>query len=157
MSRVNESEHRDEPMASVAIPIQEPSSIDQACAIPFRSVADQIEFCLITASSGRWLFPKGFVDPGETFAEAALKEAIEEAGLHGRVIGEPIGCYELQKRRCEYTVIALLMEVSHCDDVWKESGVRQRRWAKPKEAHGLICRPNLRQLLDVADTRLRAA
>ncbi len=144
-------------MASNAIPFQEPASIDQACAIPFRSVADQIEFCLITASSGRWLFPKGFIAPGETFAEAALKEAVEEAGLHGRVIGEPVGCYKFKKRRCPYTVIAYLMEVLHCDDVWKESDVRKRRWVKPKEAHGLICRPNLRELFEAAEMRLRAA
>ena len=144
-------------MASNGFPIQEPASIDQVCAIPFRSVADQVEFCLITASSGRWLFPKGFVEPGETCAEAALKEAIEEAGLHGRVIGEPIGCYEFQKQRSPYTVIAMLMEVLHCDEVWKESDVRKRRWAKAKEARGLITQPDLRQMLDAANARLRAA
>lgn len=154
---MNVPKHKTEPMASNAIPFQESASIDQACAIPFRSVADQIEFCLITASSGRWLFPKGFVEPGESLAEAALKEAIEEAGLHGRVIGEPVGCYEFKKRRGPFTVVAMLMEVLHCDDVWKESGVRERRWVKPTEARGLICRPSLRELLDAAHERLRAA
>ena len=30
---------------------------------------------------GKWLFPKGHVDPGETTAQAALRETEEETGL----------------------------------------------------------------------------
>lgn len=144
-------------MALPAIPFQQPPAIDQACAIPFRCVSRQIEYCLITASSGRWLFPKGFVEPGETFAEAALKEAAEEAGLHGRVIGDPVGWYEIKKKRSRRTVITLLMEVSHCDDTWKEAATRQRRWAKLREARTLVADPGLRQLLSAASALLRAA
>ncbi|MBI2479985.1 MAG: NUDIX domain-containing protein [Planctomycetia bacterium] len=144
-------------MALDAIPFPAPSSIDQVCAIPFRTAAEQIEFCLITASSGRWLFPKGFVEPGDTFVEAALKEALEEAGLHGRVVGEPIGCYEIEKKGRPRTVIAMLMEVSHCDEVWKEVDVRKRRWATATEAFRLVSEPQLLELLCAADTRLRAA
>jgi 8-oxo-dGTP pyrophosphatase MutT (NUDIX family) len=144
-------------MAIDAIPFPAPSSIEQACAIPFRTSAQQIEFCLITASSGRWLFPKGFVEPGDTFAEAALKEALEEAGLHGRVVGEPIGCYEIAKKGQSRTVIALLMEVSKWDKVWKEVEVRQRRWVTANEAFRLLSEPQLLNLLCAADMRLRAA
>lgn len=144
-------------MASNAIPFREPSTIDQACAIPFRVISGRTEFCLITATSGRWLFPKGFIEPGETFIEAALKEAAEEAGLYGRVVGDPIGSYQIKKNGALRTVITLLMQVSHCDEIWKESDVRQRRWAQPKEAQRLIAKPDLRQLLDAAHHRLRAA
>jgi 8-oxo-dGTP pyrophosphatase MutT (NUDIX family) len=144
-------------MAIDAIPFPAPLSIEQACAIPFRTSAQRIEFCLITASSGRWLFPKGFVEPGDTFAEAALKEAFEEAGLHGRVVGEPIGCYEIAKKGQSRIVIALLMEVSKWDKVWKEVNVRQRRWVTAKEAFRLLSEPRLLELLCAADSRLRAA
>ncbi|MEO8498312.1 MAG: NUDIX hydrolase [Planctomycetota bacterium] len=133
------------------------SLIDQACAIPFRTAGAQIEFCLITASSGRWLFPKGFVEPGETFAEAALKEALEEAGVHGRVIGDPVGRFEIKKNGQPRTVIALLMEVLHCDAVWEEAAVRQRRWVSRKEARRLITAPELLELLDTAHAQLRVA
>lgn len=132
-------------------------SIDQACAVPFRAKAAGVEFCLITSSAGRWKFPKGFVEPGETFAQAALKEAFEEAGLHGRVIGDPIGCYEIEKKGRPRTVIALLMEVFQSDAVWEEADVRQRRWVKPEEAERLVSEPEVFQLLEAAYLRVRAA
>ena len=72
--------------------------IAQACVVPYRRRDERIEFCLITSlKKKRWIFPKGIVDPGETVEEAALKEAFEEAGLHGRILGDPIGKYEDSK------------------------------------------------------------
>ena len=144
-------------MALNLVSLQREPSIDQACAVPFRTHAKQIEFCLITASSGRWMFPKGFVEPGESFVEAALKEAFEEAGLHGRVIGDPIGCYEIEKKGHPRTVIAFLMEVFQSDADWAEVDVRQRQWVTPEEAHRLISEPGLAALLAAAAARLRAA
>lgn len=144
-------------MALNAVPHQGVPSIDQACAVPFRLNGAAIEFCLITSSAGRWMFPKGVVEPGETFVEAALKEALEEAGLHGRVIGDPMGCYNIEKKGRPRTVIALLMEVFQSDAVWEEADVRQRRWVTSEEAHRLVSEPELFELLDEAYVRLRAA
>ena len=48
--------------------------------------------CLITTSSGkRWLVPKGNRQAGCDLRETAVREAWEEAGLVGRVKGEPVG------------------------------------------------------------------
>jgi 8-oxo-dGTP pyrophosphatase MutT (NUDIX family) len=34
----------------------------------------------------RWRLPKGMVDPGETVAEAALREVLEETGVSARIV-----------------------------------------------------------------------
>ena len=57
-------------------------SYDQASAVPFRRRGDELELCLITSSAGRWIFPKGVIDPGQSPAEAALAERqLEELGV----------------------------------------------------------------------------
>lgn len=35
-----------------------------------------------------WLFPKGHINPGETAAEAAVREVKEESGLTAKIIGK---------------------------------------------------------------------
>ena len=132
------------------------AAVDQACAVPYRQSKTQIEFCLITSSEGRWIFPKGVVDPGETFDETALKEALEEAGLHGRIQGEPLGCYPIAKNGGSQTVIALLMEVLRSDKTWKEADMRSRRWVTPSAAETMICEPALLTLLEAATQRIDA-
>ena len=83
---------------------------EQAGVIPFRRKKDGIQVCLIR-NKGRkkWKIPKGFVDPGETVEQAALKEAWEEAGLSGRLVGSAIGSYDYDKWGFDLRV-CLLME-----------------------------------------------
>ncbi len=127
----------------------------QAAAIPYRQRPDQPEFCLITATgSGNWIFPKGIVDPGETVEQAALKEAFEEAGLHGHIVGQPLGSYELAKFGKKFQVTALLMEVTQCDQQWSEQHLRQRRWVSEEEAQRMLKQTHLHELLKSAAKRL---
>jgi 8-oxo-dGTP pyrophosphatase MutT (NUDIX family) len=52
------------------------------------------EFLLVRTRSGEsWTFPKGHVEPGESAAAAAAREAHEEAGVSGRLDPEPLGVY----------------------------------------------------------------
>jgi 8-oxo-dGTP pyrophosphatase MutT (NUDIX family) len=37
---------------------------------------------------GTWVLPKGNIDPGETPAETAVREVLEETGVHGRLDGK---------------------------------------------------------------------
>lgn len=132
-----------------------PNPIEQAGAIPYRRCGDRLEFCLITSSSGkRWGFPKGIIDPDETFVETALKEAEEEAGLLGHVVGEPLGSYQYHKWDTSLTVIVVLMEVAHSRDDWPEAYVRRRRWVTAEQARELLSQPALQELLDAAVERL---
>src|SRR5688500_5750748 len=95
---------------------------EQAGVIPFRRKKGTIEVCLIrNKRRKKWKIPKGFVDPGETSQQAALKEAWEEAGLRGRIIGDTIGSYEYDKWGLDLTVAVYLMEVNDVEDEWEES------------------------------------
>ena len=133
-----------------------PEPIDQASAIPYRRHDGKLEFCLITSiKRGRWMFPKGIIDPGETYVETALKEAEEEAGLHGSIVGEPLGTYEYHKWGTTLYVKVTLMSVSHADEQWPEADVRQRRWVDAEQARKLLDQAELRELLDKALRRLQ--
>ena len=131
--------------------------IPQASVVPYRKREGHVEFCLITSSSKkRWGFPKGIIDPGETAVETALKEAEEEAGLHGRLEGEPLGQYEYRKWGTVLPVTCYLMRVTAADDTWPESAWRERTWHSAREARAAMDRPELLDLLDSAMRRLEA-
>ena len=135
---------------------KKPEPIDQASAIPYRIRKGNLEFCLITSvKRGRWVFPKGIIDPGETYKETALKEAEEEAGLHGAIEGEPLGTYTYAKWGTTLNVTAALMNVSRADEQWDESDVRKRRWETAEDARELLDQTALKELLDEAVRRLR--
>ena len=42
--------------------------------------------CIYRESRGDWTFPKGKLDPGETFEQAAIREVLEETGMKCEVI-----------------------------------------------------------------------
>ncbi|MFP6610903.1 MAG: NUDIX hydrolase [Pirellulales bacterium] len=131
--------------------------IAQAGVVPYRRENGHYEFCLITsAKKGRWIFPKGIIDPGETYVETALKEAYEEAGIRGEIVGEPIGSYEYAKWDTTLTVTMTMMQVEQSDDNWPEADVRQRHWATVAEARELLSEDRLRDYLDIAVQKLDA-
>lgn len=131
------------------------SARDQAGVIPFRQKQAGIEICLIrTKGRKKWKIPKGFVDDGETARQAALKEALEEAGLRGRLVGGPIGSYEYEKWNLQLTVAVFLMEVTAVEDQWDESRFRERIWAPLEEAIARLKKHPVQPLLMEASATL---
>lgn len=131
--------------------------ISQACAVPFRAHHGALEFCLITSlNKGRWVFPKGTIDPGETYLETALKEAYEEAGLRGEVVDEPLGQYDYAKWGASLRVTVVLMRVTEIHDRWLEAGLRQRAWCSAEEAQRRVAKADQRRFLEIAIERLAA-
>jgi 8-oxo-dGTP pyrophosphatase MutT (NUDIX family) len=131
------------------------SGRDQAGVIPFRRKKSAIEICLIRNKGGKkWKIPKGFVDAGETPEEAALKEAWEEAGLTGKLVGSTIGAYQYKKWGLALTVSMYLMEVDGQEDKWEESRFRERAWSPVVDAFELLDDHPVQPLLKAAASRL---
>jgi len=65
----------------------------QVAAVCYRVAKRGIEFLLVQTRGGRWIFPKGGVESGLTQAQSAALEAIEEAGVHGRMEEIPFARY----------------------------------------------------------------
>lgn len=140
-------------MASSPTPSAAP--LPQAATIPYRRQPNGLEFCLITsAQKSHWAFPKGMIDPGESWDETALKEAHEEAGLHGTIEGPPLGSYLYVKWDRQFEVTVCVMRVTGVLETWPESAARGRRWASGEEALALIDRPELRHFLSLAVERI---
>lgn len=108
---------------------------------------------LITSrDTGRWVIPKGWTMPGKTLAQAALREAWEEAGVEGRIGTVPIGQYRYDKvlrsgRLRPLVVQVFLAAVDRLAEDWPEAGQRTRRWLAPGEAATMVAEPELRHLL----------
>ena len=124
--------------------------IPQAAAIPLRAdgATGRVRVLLIRRyDRGDWGIPKGHIDPGQTPAEAAAMEALEEAGVEGSLSPEPVGgfTYEKKSRRFRVQVFTMAVTVEHPQ--WKEQAVRQRRWFDADEAARAVGRDSLARLI----------
>lgn len=127
----------------------------QYAALPY-CVDEQgcLSMLLITSrGTGRWVLPKGWPDGAETGAEAAKREAMEEAGVLGRIAPpHPLGGYDYLKRLkdgrlvpCRVTVFALNVESFKTD--FRDKGQRVLRWCSPTYGASLVHEPELADLL----------
>lgn len=132
--------------------------VHQASAVPLRRGTDGLEVCLITSMGRRrWIFPKGVVDPGETHAITALKEAREEAGIEGYLLEPALGEYGDFKWNVRLSVTVFAMSVERESETWLEAGLRRRTWVGIDEAHELLTDQTLRDMLARAIKRFEQA
>jgi 8-oxo-dGTP pyrophosphatase MutT (NUDIX family) len=66
---------------------------EQVAAVCYRVRGRDIEFLLVQSRGGRWIFPKGSIEPGLTRSQSAALEAFEEAGVRGRIENSPFSRY----------------------------------------------------------------
>jgi 8-oxo-dGTP pyrophosphatase MutT (NUDIX family) len=130
--------------------------IQESGAIVVRPDADAPRVLLVTAkrNPAHWIFPKGHIEPGESAAAAALREAREEAGVVGRVIA-PAGTIEYQLLGDTIHVQYFLVELEH-EEGPAEPG-RSRLWCRLEEALQRLTFEDTRKLLREAWIRLPAA
>jgi len=128
--------------------------LQQAGAIPYTMLDGELRILLVTSrDTGRWLIPKGYVDKGLTPADAAVREAYEEAGIKGAVASDlPLGFFTYFKKLKSgedkpASVQVFLLRVEKQCKKWPEMKQRQCGWFKPEEAASLVKEPGLAMLL----------
>lgn len=84
-----------------------------------------------------WTLPKGKLDAGESFEEAALREIEEETGIRARLVRElPETHYEVRGR--PKVVRYWLMEVESDPGFVPNDEVDELRWLEPAQASALL-------------------
>jgi 8-oxo-dGTP diphosphatase len=101
-----------------------------------------------------WSLPKGKLDPGEGWEEAALREVEEEVGLRCRLGDElpPVG-YTDHKGRAK-VVRYWLMEPEGDAAFEPNEEVDEMRWLTPGEAAGTLSYPHDGELVRAAAQQL---
>jgi 8-oxo-dGTP pyrophosphatase MutT (NUDIX family) len=124
-------------------------------ALPFSIATDGTVRILLVTTRGRrdWIIPKGWPIRNLSGKETAAREAYEEAGLIGTVIGEmPIGSYRYLKQRdsnrlAVHEVAVFLFAVTRQLRKWPEKAERSTSWFTLAEATDLVERAGLSELL----------
>jgi 8-oxo-dGTP diphosphatase len=101
-----------------------------------------------------WSLPKGKLDAGEGWEEAALREVEEETGMRCR-LGEELEPTNYQDRKGRDKVVRYwLMEPEDDTDFTPNDEVDQLRWLAPPEAADLLSYPHDKELVQAAALRL---
>jgi 8-oxo-dGTP pyrophosphatase MutT (NUDIX family) len=132
----------------------------QSGALPYAVIEGRTVFLLITSRrTGRWIFPKGDIEPGMTPWESAAVEALEEAGVSGEMAVEPIGSYRSSASADGSSLVDVdlyPLRVTNQLDLWKEMDQRLRHWAVLPEARRLLNDRALSRLAIMLQAQLRA-
>jgi 8-oxo-dGTP diphosphatase len=85
-----------------------------------------------------WTLPKGKLDRGESFEDAALREVEEETGLRCRLLRELPSSEYLDPKGRSKVVRYWLMEVEHDPGFIPNNEVDELRWVPVEEAPALL-------------------
>ena len=147
---------------SITKPVQLPLSIDtkqkrnarsQFGALCYRITDGKIQVLLITSRrTQRWILPKGWPENGMTPGESAANEAMEEAGVTGKLNERPLGVYYYEKTvrngknyPCIVTIYELKVQKTWAD--YQEKSERRRKWFSQKGAAKRVLEPDLALLI----------
>jgi 8-oxo-dGTP pyrophosphatase MutT (NUDIX family) len=124
----------------------------QYAALPWRSGKTLEVMLLSSRETRRWVIPKGWPMKGRKAHATAAIEALQEAGLLGKIEKTAIGAYHYHKRLkngavplCRVDVFPL--RVVRQRKSWPEKRQRITKWFRFSEAAQLVHEPELARLI----------
>lgn len=107
---------------------------------------------LVTSrDTGRWVIPKGWPAKRLKAREAAAREAMEEAGVSGKIGTKPIGTYQYRRPHQNgdqlHNVSVYVVAARSAFDHWPEEAQRKRAWFSISTAVRRVAEPELRRLI----------
>lgn len=122
---------------------------DQSAVIPYRKNDDgSIDIMLVTTKEGNWTIPKGTIEDDLSPRASAAKEALEEAGISGKVKKKKVGTYSYKKWGENYFVKVYKMKVKKIYSKWDEKHFRERLWIPLKKVSKFINHENLLSIIN---------
>jgi 8-oxo-dGTP pyrophosphatase MutT (NUDIX family) len=141
--------------------VETAETLRQSGALPYSIVEGRVAFLLITSRrGGKWIFPKGAIEPNMTAWDSAALEAQEEAGVIGEISPEKIGSYRTGAGGDNVGLVDVdlyPLRVTRQLDEYKEQGERMRHWATLSEARRLLADQTMGRLALTLHNRLLAS
>ena len=128
----------------------------QVAALCWRKEKGRKEVLLITSrDTARWVVPKGWPIKGLSDAQAAMREAWEEAGVRSSADKtRPVGQFFYDKSLEDGSVVPIVahlykvrVRAGDLADSFPEAGQRKRVWVPAKKAAKLVREPELKAVL----------
>jgi len=125
----------------------------QFAALCYRMRKGQPEVLLVTSRrTKRWIIPKGWPQDGMNPAQSAAVEALEEAGVEGKLHRESLGLYSYTKHHisgrllpCVAMVFPIKVKTIH--ERYREMKQRKRKWFSLADAARKVQEPELSHII----------
>ncbi len=134
------------------VPHDAPNDLIRAAGgIVFRFVASgRTEVaCIYRESRGDWTFPKGKLDEGETFEQAALREVYEETGMRCRIV-RFVGTTNYTHRKGRPKIVAYYLMSVDDGDFAPNDEVDELVWLRLEQVHSHLTWDRDHELFDLA-------
>ena len=137
--------------AELIVPIDQPHDLIRAAGgVLFRTSRrgrDKVAV-VYREARGDWTFPKGKLDEGESFEEAALREVFEETGITAE-IRRFIGSTNYTHRKGRPKIVAYYLMEAISGEFAPNEEVDEFRWVTLDEAFELLTWDRDQELIDL--------